>query len=89
MDTTIDTASTDLVVLDDVTANDDSDTEGTTNVALIGSAAFAAGVAVGTVVVPKIVGFVRGWFTSSDTDVAAEVAQIMATTENSTEEKAV
>ena len=84
MDTT--TAPTaDLVVLDDVTALDNSDTEGTST-AVIGAACLAAGVALGTFVVPPVVGYVKSWFVSSP-DVAAEVAEIMAPAETPAKEK--
>ena len=75
MDTTI-TPSADLVVLDDVNGLNDSDNEGSSNAAF-GAVCLAAGVAIGTFVVPPVVGFVRGWFTSSDT-VEAQVEEIMA-----------
>lgn len=86
MDTTI-APTTDLVVLDSVTDLDDSDNEGTSTAA-IGAVCVAAGVAIGTFLVPPVVGFVKGLFTKSQPDVAAQVEEIMApTTETSVKEK--
>ena len=75
MATTIDTASTDLVVLDDVDTLTDSDDEGTSNAAL-GAVCLAAGVAIGTFVVPPVVGFVKGLFTKSSSPEPAVVEAI-------------
>lgn len=85
MDTTI-TPATDLVVLDDVNGSDDSDNEGTSNTA-VGAVCLAAGVAIGTFIVPPVVGFVKSWFTSSEPAVAEKVEEIMATTETPVKEK--
>jgi hypothetical protein len=80
--------TTDLVVLDDVNTNDDSDNEGTSNAAL-GAVCLAAGVAIGTFVVPPVVGFVRGLFTKSEPDIAAKVEEIVKPSETPKDKKAV
>lgn len=77
MDTTI-APTADLVVLDDVTALTDSDTEGASTAA-IGAACLAAGVAIGAFVVPPVVGYVKSWFTTTKTPetVTEEIQEIM------------
>lgn len=84
---TITTPTTDIVVLDDVAGLNDSDNEGSSNAA-IGAVCLAAGVAIGTFVVPPVVGFVKSWFTSSSTT-EEKVEEIMATTTPAKEKKAV
>jgi hypothetical protein len=85
MDTT--TAPTaDLVVLDDVTALDNSDNEGTSNTAL-GAVCLAAGVAIGTFVVPPVVGFVKSWFTKPQPTIEAQVEEVMAPAKTETPKK--
>lgn len=69
--------TTDLVVLDDVNALDDSDNEGTSNIAL-GAVCIAAGVALGTFIVPPVVGFVKSLFAKPKTDLEVEVEEILA-----------
>lgn len=84
---TITAPTADLVVLDDVTAIDTSDNEGTSTAA-IGAVCLAAGVAIGTFVVPPVVGWIGSWFTSSTPDVPEQVEEIMAaTTTSSVKEK--
>lgn len=80
---TIDTTTTDLVVLDAENTLNDSDSEGTSNVA-IGAVCLAAGVALGTFVVPPVVGFVRGLFSRAQApEVAEQVEEIMDTAKKS------
>lgn len=88
MDTTI-APTADLVVLDDVTALTDSDTEGTSN-AIIGAACIAAGVAIGTFLVPPVVGYVKSWFTSAPAapeTVVEKIEEIMTPTAKTKENK--
>lgn len=85
----IDTTTTDLVVLDAENIMDDSDNEGTSNVA-IGAVCLAAGVAIGTFIVPPAVGFVRGLFSRAKTpEVAEQVDEIMSTAKESAKDNKV
>lgn len=84
MSATTDTTTTDLVLVDDVNDLDNSDDKGTPSVALVGAAALAAGVAIGTYVVPTVVGYVKGLFAKSPADpvVVEQVEQIMTNDKN-------
>lgn len=85
----IDTTTTDLVVLDAENTLNDSDSEGTSNVA-VGAVCLAAGVALGTFVVPPVVGFVKGLFSRAKTpEVAEQVDEIMNTAKESAKDKKV
>jgi hypothetical protein len=86
---TIDTTTTDLVVLDAENTLTDSDTDGTSTAA-IGAVCLAAGVAIGTFVVPPVVGFVKGLFSKSETpEIVEEIAEIMTPTPKDKAAKAV
>lgn len=74
-----DTTSTDIVVLDAENTLTDSDSDGTSNAAF-GAVCLAAGVAIGTFVVPPVVGFVKNLFSKSEKTVAEEIAEITSTT---------
>lgn len=88
MTTTVNTPSTDLVALDDVDTLTDSDNEDTSNVAL-GAVCIAAGVAIGTFVVPPVVGFVKGLFTKSEApaELEAKIEEIVTPTPKTKETK--
>ncbi len=67
--------TTDVVVLDEENTDTPDTTEDSSNSVALGAICIAAGVAVGTFVVPPVVGWVKGWFTSDSAPAADAVVE--------------